>query len=163
MCMNLDDIDKAILALAEGDIEVCERPFDVWADTLDIPVVELISRLISLKERGVIREIKAILRHTQAGFAANAMAAWSVPKAQVEEVGQRIASFPAVSHCYERKGFGRFNIFSMIHARSDGEIMETVHAISEATGIHDYRIFRSIRELKKTSMRYFSQEGSCDE
>ena len=161
--MNLDETDKAILALAGGDVEVCMRPFDAWADKLSIPVGELISRLQALKQEGVIREIKAVLRHTQAGFTANAMVAWSVPEAHVDEIGQRIASSPAVSHCYERGGFDRFNIFSMIHARTDDEIMERVNAISQATGINDYRIFRSIKELKKTSMRYFCQEGSCDE
>jgi siroheme decarboxylase len=87
--MNLDDIDKAILALAEGDVEVCMRPFDVWADKLGIPVGELMSRLQSLRQRGVIREIKAVLRHTQAGFTANAMVAWSVPEAHVDEIGIR--------------------------------------------------------------------------
>jgi siroheme decarboxylase len=161
--MNLDDIDKALLALAEGDLDVCERPFDKWAGKIGIPVEEVVSRLQALKERGVIREVKAVLRHTQAGFTANAMVAWIVPDAHVDEIGYTIASFPAVSHCYERKGFGRFNIFSMIHARTDHEIMETVNAISQATGINDYQIFRSIKELKKTSMRYFHQEGSCDE
>jgi DNA-binding Lrp family transcriptional regulator len=161
--MNLDEIDKSILALAEGDLDVCERPFDAWAGKIGIPVEEVIFRLQALKERGVIRVIKAVLRHTQAGFTANAMVAWSVPKAHVDEIGQRIASFPAVSHCYERKGFGAFNIFSMIHARTDDKIMEIVNAISHATGINDYQIFRSIKELKKTSMRYFGQEGSCDE
>jgi siroheme decarboxylase len=161
--MNLDDIDKAILALAEGDMDVCERPFDAWASKIGIPVGELISRLQALKERGVIREIKAILRHTQAGFTANAMVAWSVPEAHVDEIGQRIASFPEVSHCYERFGFGRFNIFSMIHARTDDEIRETVDSVAQAIGINEYQIFRSIKELKKTSMRYFCQEDSCDE
>jgi DNA-binding Lrp family transcriptional regulator len=161
--MNLDDIDKALLALAEGDLDVCERPFDAWAGKIGIPVEDVVSRLQALKERGVIREIKAVLRHTQAGFTANAMVAWSVPEALVDEVGERIATYPAVSHCYERGGFGRFNIFSMIHARTEGEVMDRVNDISQATGISDYQIFRSIKELKKTSMRYFSQEGSCDE
>jgi DNA-binding Lrp family transcriptional regulator len=161
--MNLDDIDKALLALAEGDLDVCERPFDAWASKIGIPVEEFVSRLQALKQEGVIREIKAVLRHTQAGFTANAMVAWSVPEALADEIGHRIASSPAVSHCYERKGLGSFNIFSMIHARTDEEIMEMVNAISQATGINDYQIFRSIKELKKTSMRYFGQEGSCDE
>jgi DNA-binding Lrp family transcriptional regulator len=161
--MKLDDIDKALLALAEGDLDVCERPFDAWASKIGIPVEEFVSRLQALKQEGVIREIKAVLRHTQAGFTANAMVAWSVPEAHVDEIGQRIASFPAVSHCYERGGFGAFNIFSMIHARTGDKIMEIVNAISHATGINDYQIFRSIKELKKTSMRYFGQEGSCDE
>jgi siroheme decarboxylase len=161
--MNIDDVDKAILALAERDLDVCERPFDAWAGKIGISVKEVVSRLQALKQEGVIREVKAILRHTQAGFTANAMVAWSVPEPSVDEVGQKIASFPVVSHCYERRGFGRFNIFSMIHARTDDEIRETVDSIVQATGINDYQIFRSIKELKKTSMMYFGLEGSSDE
>lgn len=161
--MQLDDIDRQLLALAEGDLDVCTRPFDAWADKLGIPVDEVISRLQALKQQGVIREVKAILRHAKAGFTANAMVVWAVPENLVDEVGPRIAANTAVSHCYERTGFGRFTIFSMIHARTRGEIQQTVQAISQAVGIDDYQVFWSVRELKKTSMRYFSQEDSSDE
>lgn len=160
--MNLDDIDKALLALAEGDMDVCERPFDEWAHRVGIPVEVVISRLKTLKQKGVIREIKAILRHTKAGFKANAMVVWAIPEELVEEIGPKIATATAVSHCYERRGFGAYNVYSMIHARTKDEILETVRSIERETGISDYQIFWSVRELKKTSMRYFSQEDSCD-
>jgi DNA-binding Lrp family transcriptional regulator len=161
--MKLDDIDKKVLACAQGDLDVCERPLDKWADKLGISVEEVISRLRALKEKGVIREIKAVLRHRKAGFTANAMVVWAVPPDQVEELGARIASSASVSHCYEREGFAPYTVFSMIHARSKDEIIKTVGDISSLTGIRDYRIFWSIRELKKTSMRYSFQEDSCDE
>jgi siroheme decarboxylase len=161
--MKLDDIDKDLLALAEGDVDVSERPFDAWAGELGIPVEEVISRLQTLKQAGVIRAVKAVLRHRQAGFTSNAMVVWSVPESQVDVIGPKIASFHAVSHCYERSGFGNYNVFSMIHARSDDEVMEAVSTIAHAVGISDYQIFWSLRELKKTSMRYFHLEGSCDE
>jgi siroheme decarboxylase len=161
--MKLDDIDKKVLACAQGDLDVCELPFDKWADKLGIPVQEVISRLQALKEKGVIREVKAVLRHRKAGFTANAMVVWVVPPDQVEELGAMIASSASVSHCYEREGFAPYTVFSMIHARTREEILETVEGISSLTGIRDYRIFWSIRELKKTSMRYSFQEDSCDE
>jgi DNA-binding Lrp family transcriptional regulator len=161
--MKLDDIDKKVLACAQGDLDVCERPFDTWADKLGIPVDEVISRLQALKERGVIREIKAVLRHRKAGFTANAMVVWAVPPAQADGLGAKIASSASVSHCYEREGFAPYTVFSMIHARTREEILETVEDISSLTGIRDYQIFWSIRELKKTSMRYSFQEDSCDE
>jgi DNA-binding Lrp family transcriptional regulator len=161
--MKLDDIDKKVLACAQGDLDVCERPFDTWADKLGIPVQEVISRLQALKEKGVIREVKAVLRHRKAGLRANAMVVWAVPPAQAEELGAQIASSASVSHCYEREGFAPYTVFSMIHARTREEILETVEGISSLTGIKDYRIFWSIRELKKTSMRYSFQEDSCDE
>jgi DNA-binding Lrp family transcriptional regulator len=161
--MKLDHIDEALLALAQGDLKVCARPYEEWAARLGIPVDEVISRLHALKERGIIREMKAILRHVKAGFKANAMVLWAVPADRVDELGSRIASAASVSHCYEREGFGRYNVFSMIHARSDDEVMEAVSAIAHATGIDDYQIFWSLTELKKSSMKYFRQEGVCDE
>lgn len=161
--MKLDDIDKKVLACAQGDLDVCERPFDKWSEKLGIPMDEVISRLQALKEKGVIREVKAVLRHRKAGFTANAMVVWAVPPAQADGLGAQIASSASVSHCYEREGFAPYTVFSMIHARSKDEIIKTAGDISSLTGIRDYRIFWSIRELKKTSMRYFFQEDSCDE
>jgi siroheme decarboxylase len=154
--MKLDDIDKALLALAEGDMDVCERPFDEWAHRTGIPVEEVVSRLKSLKDKGVIREMKAILRHTKAGFVANTMVVWAVPDDLIDEIGPIIASDPAVSHCYERRGFSEYTLYSMIHARTKEEVMKTVQSISEAVGIRDFKIFWSLKELKKSSMRYFS-------
>ncbi|HVN72383.1 MAG TPA: Lrp/AsnC family transcriptional regulator [Desulfomonilia bacterium] len=161
--MNLDDRDRAILALAQGDLSICEEPFDEWSGKLGIPVEEIISRLQALKEKGVIRYMKAILRHKQAGFTANAMVVWAVPEPRVDEIGEKIASAAAVSHCYEREGFGRYTIFSMIHARSRDEIMKTLSTIARSVGIDDYQVFWSIKELKKSSMRYFQEEESRDE
>jgi DNA-binding Lrp family transcriptional regulator len=153
--MKLDTIDRAILELVQGDVSVSERPFDEWASKLGMPADEVISRLQSLKDRGVIREIKAILRHAQAGFAANAMVVWAVPQTQVDELGPRIASSAAVSHCYEREGFGRYTVFSMIHGRSRKHVMEVIQEISSQLGIDDYQVFWTLKELKKSSMKYF--------
>ena len=153
--MIIDEIDKAILLYAQGDLDVCERPFDTWAEKIGIPVDEVISRLHTLKEKGVIREIKAILRHTQAGFTANAMVVWAVHEERVDELGPKIASSESVSHCYEREGFGRYTVFSMIHGRSRKHVMEVIHEISSQLAIDDYRVFWSLKELKKSSMKYF--------
>ena len=153
--MKLDTIDMALLALAQGDVSVCERPFDEWARKLGIPAEEVVSRLKALKEGGVIREIKTILRHAQAGFTANAMVAWAVPEERVDEFGPKIASSESVSHCYEREGFGCYTVFSMIHGRSRKHVMEVIHEISSQLAIDDYRVFWSIKELKKSSMKYF--------
>jgi siroheme decarboxylase len=153
--MMLDETDRAILSLAQGDLPVSERPFSEWAKILKIPEEEVISRLASLKERGVIRDIKAILRHRQAGMSANAMVVWAVPAERVDELGPRIALCDAVSHCYEREGFGDYTVFSMIHGRSRKQVLELIRELSAQVGIDDYQVFWSIRELKKSSMKYF--------
>ena len=151
----LDNKDKAILALAQGDLPIQKRPFDAWATYLGMDVLELLKRLDRLRNEGIIREIKAILRHQNAGFSCGAMVAWAVPEGLVDEIGNKIAENIFVTHCYERPAFGLYNVFSMIHGRSTVEVENVIGEISSDTGIGDYQVFWSVKELKKTSMEYF--------
>jgi siroheme decarboxylase len=151
----LDKTDKNILKLAQGDLPVCEEPFALWADELGISQEELIGRLKRMKEDGIIRDFKAILRHVEAGVSANAMVTWAVEESRVDEAGEMLAGFDAITHCYERPDFGRFNMFTMIHARTKEDLLKMIKEISEKTGLSDYQIHWSKREFKKTSMQYF--------
>ena len=155
MMKPLDDKDRAILALAQGDLPITERPFDVWADQLGMEVHELLERLERFKQEGIIRDIKAVLRHKNVGFDSGAMVAWAVPEDQVEEIGYKIAGSERVTHCYERPAFGEYTIFSMVHGRSDDDVIQVIEEISAAVGIDRYKVFWSVQELKKSSMKYF--------
>ncbi|MGC1933283.1 MAG: hypothetical protein WA667_30280 [Candidatus Nitrosopolaris sp.] len=48
------------------------------------------------------------------------MVVWKVPVLKIDEVGNKLAAFPQVSHCYRRPIYPvwEFNLFSMIHART---------------------------------------------
>jgi len=151
----LEETDKKILKLAQGDLPIIERPFTVWADELGISEAELIERLKSLNRKGIIRDFKAILRHGKAGIAANAMVTWAVEESTVENAGRKLAEFDAITHCYERPDFGKYNVFTMIHAKTRNALLETIKEIAQKTGLSDYKIYFSISELKKTSMQYF--------
>jgi DNA-binding Lrp family transcriptional regulator len=151
----LDLKDREILALAQGDLPVEERPFDVWAKQLGMDVDELLERLKKLKQEGIIRDIKGVLRHHKAGFSSNAMVIWAVPEDRIDEIGEKIAGSESVSHCYERPGFGKYNVFSMVHGRSDFETSQLISELASATGIDQYKVFWSVQELKKSSMKYF--------
>lgn len=152
---ELDGRDKAILRLAQGDLPVQERPFDAWASALGMEADELLERLKGLREKGIIRDIKAVLRHRSAGFSRGAMVAWAVSEDRVDEIGRKIAENAFVTHCYERPAFSPYNVFSMINGRSTEEVEGVIADIVTATGVKDYRVFWSEKELKKTSMNYF--------
>jgi len=153
--MKLDKTDKAILALAQGDLPISVRPYDEWAGQLGIPVDELLRRLNALKDQGVIRDIKAILRHSRVGVSANAMVVWAVPQEHIEELGKKIASREEVSHCYERVGFEPYTLFSMIHGGSKEAVEKLVKDLAAEIGIKDYRVYWSMKEFKKSSMKFF--------
>jgi siroheme decarboxylase len=113
----------------------------------------------------VMRRFAAILRHREAGFSANGMVVWNVPEEKVDETGYKIASFPQVSHCYQRPIYADwpFSLFSMIHARTT-EAAETIATeISNTVGIKDYRILYSSREFKKERVKYFEEGWNGDD
>ncbi|MBI2876408.1 MAG: Lrp/AsnC family transcriptional regulator [Candidatus Tectomicrobia bacterium] len=155
--MMLDELDRAIIALLQQDIPLDETPYAALAARLNLSVEELLERLRSLQEWGGLRRIGAVLRHQQAGFTANAMGVWAVPPSEVERVGPIMASFPEVTHCYERPTFEDwpFNLYTMIHGKDPEECGRVAEQISQKTGITHYRLLFSLRELKKTSMSYF--------
>lgn len=155
--MAIDDIDKRIIAFVQGDLPLTPRPFADLARELGISEAEVVDRLRAMAEAGVMRRFGATLRHQKTGFGANVMVAWRVPAADCDRVGQRLASFRRVSHCYHREicdGFD-YNLFSMVHGRSEEEVRRLVEEMALAVELEDYALLFSREELKKTSMRYY--------
>lgn len=156
--MQLSDEERQVISAIQGDIPVTEAPYRVLADGLNMTEEAFLSVLKGLDDKGVIRRFGATLRHQKSGFIANAMVAWQVEEARVEEVGSTMASFKEVSHCYRRDPAEAwpYNMYTMVHATSSDACIDTAKRISEKAGVSTYRVLFSKRELKKTSMTYFS-------
>ena len=157
----LTDLEKKIIACVQEDIAVTEQPYLEIARRLNLPEGKLLQALQDLCDRGVIRRFGATIRHQKSGFAANAMVAWRVDEDRIEQVGSRLAAFKEVSHCYRRNPTKSwpYNLSTMIHARSKTACIETVRQMSIAAGVETYTLLFSHRELKKTSLKYFSNEA----
>ena len=156
----LTDLEKKIIAAIQEDMAITERPYLEISNRLGISEDTLLKTLQSLCERGIIRRYGATLRHQKTGFTANAMAAWQVAENRVEEVGNRLASFKQVSHCYRRNPTQSwpFNLYTMIHANDEASCRQTAQRMSQETGIQNYSLLFSRKELKKTSMVYFPSD-----
>ena len=150
------NIDREIIKFIQGDIPVESHPFASLADRLNLSEEEIVEHIKDLQDEGVIRRFAAILRHYNAGFNVNAMVAWKVAVEDADRVGKIMAGFDEVSHCYLRdvpEEFG-YNLFSMIHARSDEQIIALLRQLTSRTGLSNYIIIKSVRELRKVSMEY---------
>jgi DNA-binding Lrp family transcriptional regulator len=90
------------------------------------------------------------------------MAAWRVEEAQIETVGKIMAGFRQVSHCYRRDPAADwpYNLYTMIHARDEAACRETARRMAQKSGVIDYTLLFSRRELKKTSMQYFPKNDA---
>jgi DNA-binding Lrp family transcriptional regulator len=163
--MAIDHLDKQIIALLQGDIPLDSRPWADAARELGLKEQEVVERIQALADSGVMRRFGATLRHQRSGFESNVMVAWNVSEDQAGPVGEQLASYRWVSHCYWRARCGGFpyNLYSMVHGRSDEECRSQVQQMVKDTGITDYAMLYSRRELKKTSMRYFEPHSGGDE
>jgi DNA-binding Lrp family transcriptional regulator len=155
-----NDLERKIIALVQGDMPVEKNPYRVIAEKVGTDEETVLSVLRDLNARGIIRRFGATLRHQKTGFTANAMVAWCVDEDRVEDVGQLMASFDQVSHCYRRNPAKHwpYNIYTMVHAADESSCREIVASISEKTAVENYEILFSRKELKKTSMQYFDDD-----
>lgn len=153
----IDDLDKRIIGRLQGDLPLTPEPFAGLAAELGLTQAEVVARLAALAEGGVMRRFGATLRHQQSGFPANVMVAWRVDSARIDEVGALLAAQRRVSHCYWRDPRPSFpyNLYSMVHGRSEEECRELVARMAAEVEIDDYEMLFSLEELKKTSMRYY--------
>jgi DNA-binding Lrp family transcriptional regulator len=153
----LTDLEKNVIASIQADIPAVKRPFLKMAKKLGISEEAFLQVLNSLCDRGIIRRFGATLRHQQSGFNANAMVAWQVEEGKADAVGEIMASFKEVTHCYHRKPKSKwpYNIYTMIHAIDEKTCLEIASKMAEKAGIETYKLLFSKKELKKTSMKYF--------
>lgn len=155
--INITEQDKALIRHLQDDLPICLTPFHIIAEELHTSPETVLSGIRRMLEQRVMRRLGAILYHHKAGFISNGMGVWIVPDEIVSDIGIKMAAFREVSHCYRRPTLPGwpYNLFTMIHGRSDAECLKIMESISRETGIKDYKILFSQKELKKSSMRYF--------
>jgi siroheme decarboxylase len=154
----LSDDDIAVIRATQGPMEVREDPYAPAAERLGVSQEEVLARLESLRERGGLRRVAAILFHRRAGFAANGMGVWGVPEDEIYDTGRRMAAFRGISHCYQRPTYPDwpYSVFTMAHGRSKAECDAILDSIAEATGITQRATLYSSTEFKKIRMLYFT-------
>jgi DNA-binding Lrp family transcriptional regulator len=154
----LTEEDIATVRATQGPMPVVSEPYAPAAAKLGVPVETVLERLESLKQRGGLRRVAAILFHRRAGFSANGMGVWAVPEADILETGKRMAAFRGISHCYQRPTYADwpYSVFTMAHGRSKEECDAILDSIAETTGIGERATLYSSTEFKKVRMLYFT-------
>ncbi len=152
----LTEDERRIIKIIQGDLPVISRPFLHIAGETGLSEPLVIAAVRKLRQYKVIRKFSAIIRHQKAGFSENAILLIAAGRQEPERIGEALASFREISHCYQREPqfMERYGIFAMVHARR-GELEGLVRNIVSRTGIEDYIILASAREFKKTSLEPF--------
>ncbi|MBR3071590.1 Lrp/AsnC family transcriptional regulator [Fibrobacter sp.] len=166
----LTESDRTRIRTACDDIPHSLTPFKDWGISCD----ELREDLASKR----MRRFGAILRHQEAGFAFNAMVCFDLDerggyqkpaesrhsdpgvlctKGEESSKVLLLANKHYVSHCYERPSFEGFpyNLYAMMHAQTSAELDDYIKDAATLLGNPEYVVLHSVRELKKTSFKFF--------
>jgi DNA-binding Lrp family transcriptional regulator len=152
---------RELLKELQNGFKLESRPFKRIANELNWTEEEVLEQLKLSLESGLIRRIGVAVRPEKIGHFSNALVAWEVPADRIDSVGEGMAELREISHCYEREcpeGWN-YNLFTMIHAKSPDQLEEIITGLKKKYDLENYKIYKTVKELKKTSMRYFEREA----
>ncbi|MFH0975384.1 MAG: Lrp/AsnC family transcriptional regulator [Spirochaetota bacterium] len=157
---ELSQQEKLAVNILQMDLPLTNRPFRELIQKSNSDIEE--SRVVALgeafKKEGIMRRYSAIVKHAGAGYRFNAMTAWKLADYGDDVLIKKFASVPDISHLYLRTIYpGRWEhgLFAMIHAKSKDELDAIIVRLETQTGIKDYLVLNTVRELKKQRVMYF--------
>jgi DNA-binding Lrp family transcriptional regulator len=148
----MDPIDLQLLKELELGLPLVPAPFEEMGKRLDLSGNEVLERIRLLMDAGIIRKFRARIDQRKAGITANALVAWKQSGADNGDLGKRLAVFPFVTHCYERKpvtGRWEYTHYTVHHGYSRDQVNNEVRVMAEQIGGLDFRILFSTREFKR--------------
>ncbi len=155
--ITLDAVDKALIAIVQGGLPLCERPYAVIAQQLGLEEQTVIQRLQALQQQGAIKRFGVVVRHHELGYQANAMVVFDIPDEKVAHLGRCIGKFEYVTLCYRRPRVlpdWPYNLFCMIHGKDRDAVILHVQQLIAHCGL------QHVQHAVLFSKRRFKQRGA---
>ena len=155
---TLEKSDRLRIYLLSGDMPHTLEPYADLCNQVGLNLDEFLDGIRNDIAFCRMRRLGAVLRHQEAGFSSNAMVCFDIPsESECISAGNILKENPHVSHSYEREPFENFdyNLYAMFHAESREKLDEYIADAVSELGNPEYAILHSLRELKKTSFRFF--------
>lgn len=152
----MDAINRVLLDRLQRSFPIAPEPYRSLAGGLGIDSVEVCSRIQSLKEQGLVRQISAIFNTGALGYRSS-LVAMAVPEAQLERAVAEINHYPGVSHNYLRPG--RYNIWYTIAVPPGESLERTVDRLSSSAGGWPSLILPALKKYKLAVVLDVLEEG----
>lgn len=153
------DVQRRLMRELQKDLPLTPKPFHAIASRCDVKEETVLKFLETLKAAQKIRRFAAILKHTHAGFTANAMVVWKIPDRAIQSFADHAVTHDAISHCYERLTTTDwpYNLYTMIHGRTQTDIENiTADLAAHCDETPHYEALYTVKEYKKQRVDYFS-------
>jgi DNA-binding Lrp family transcriptional regulator len=148
----MDKTDSRILQELQDDFPLCEKPYDIIAERLQISTEELLRRIQRMFDEGLIRRIGASFDSNKLGFSST-LAAVKVKPEEVDRAAEKIGQFPEVTHSYLRND--AFNIWFTIIAVDNSRIENILEHIRVSLSIDKAEVLNlPVKRLFKLDARF---------
>ena len=133
----MDQLDKNIINTLQYDFPVCDRPFARLAETLNSTEDELINRVQTMLESGLLTRFGPMYNAVNMGGALS-LCAMKVPEDQFDNVTKQVNNFAEVAHNYQRDH--EMNMWFVLATETQQDLENTLDAIENTTGISVYNM-----------------------
>ncbi|MFO7925806.1 Lrp/AsnC family transcriptional regulator [Natronomonas sp.] len=140
---RLDRIDRAIINAYQGGFPVVERPFEPAAAALrergvEITADELLERIRTLDDDGVLTRFGALINAAEIGGAAT-LVAMHAPEERFEDIAEAVNAHREVAHNYERE-HPHLNMWFVVSVADPESVDRVLDAIETETGQRTYNL-----------------------
>ncbi|HEY8159370.1 MAG TPA: Lrp/AsnC family transcriptional regulator [Methylobacter sp.] len=133
----MDEIDKQIINALQDGFPICDAPYRQVATQLGLTEQDLITRLKTLLDNGVLTRFGPLYNAEQMGGALT-LAAVKAPIERYDEITETINAFPEIAHNYARSH--ELNMWFVIATETPEQIQQTINAIERETGLTVYNM-----------------------
>jgi DNA-binding Lrp family transcriptional regulator len=143
----LDDLDKRLLNLMQGQFPIAPRPYQHVASQAGVPEAEVMTRVQRLLDERIIRQVTPIFDTRALGYSSMLVAAKVDPE-HPWRAANVINAHPGVSHNYLRNH--EFNIWFTIATEPDSKLgLEgTLQALAREAGAESVRQLPTLKLFK---------------
>ncbi len=141
----MDKLDKEILNEIQWTFPLVPRPYSEIAKKFGVSNEEIMQRLRTLKESGVVRQLSAIFDTRKLGYK-SALVAMAIEPEKLELVANQVNKHPGVSHNYERNH--EYNLWFTLAVPPGSELKSEIDKFSKLSGIKKIRLLPTIKLFK---------------
>jgi siroheme decarboxylase len=141
----MDRLDREILNEIQSDFPVAQRPFLELASRLGTTEEDVLGRIRTLKERGIIRRIGGNFHSSKLNFTSTLCAA-RVPARKLDRFVETVNGYSGVTHNYLRAH--DYNVWFTFIAQDMDTIERSLKEISDTTGVTEILNLPAVRMFK---------------
>ncbi len=133
--------DQLLIKIIQNGLPLVSRPYAAIGEQIGLTETEVIAKLNSLIETGIIKRFGIVVYHRKLGYRANAMVVWDIPDVKVNLIGQRLGKFEFVTLCYLRSRHlpdWPYNLYCMIHGMDKEVVLQKIAKLTEQCELNQF-------------------------